>query len=156
MGLDMYLYAEKYVSAWGHGISSDEETQAYHAVLEAAGIADLSIDESPSGYVRVCCAYWRKANQIHDWFVKYVQGGEDECKPHYVTREQLVALRDLCKDALLVRDGTQLPPKEGFFFGSTAVDEWYWRDVKDTVEQLDAVLEKTKDEPISFVYRSSW
>lgn len=41
-------------------------------------------------------AYWRKANQVHNWFVENVQGGEDECKPHVVSKEQLLELLDIC------------------------------------------------------------
>lgn len=41
-------------------------------------------------------AYWRKANQVHNWFVENVQGGEDECKPYVVSKEQLQELLDIC------------------------------------------------------------
>lgn len=40
--------------------------------------------------------YWRKANQIHSWFVQNVQAGVDDCDYHEVTPEQLRELRDLC------------------------------------------------------------
>ena len=34
--------------------------------------------------------YWRKANQIHNWFVENVQDGEDDCCYHNeVTKEYL-------------------------------------------------------------------
>ncbi len=33
--------------------------------------------------------YWRKANQIHNWFVKNVQGGVDDCGYYGVTKEKL-------------------------------------------------------------------
>lgn len=31
--------------------------------------------------------YWRKANAIHAWFVKNVQGGVDNCQSHEVSKE---------------------------------------------------------------------
>lgn len=42
--------------------------------------------------------YWRKANQIHRWFVEHVQDGEDDCQYHHeVTREDLVELMQTCQ-----------------------------------------------------------
>ena len=34
--------------------------------------------------------YWRKANQIHKWFVDNVQDGVDDCGEYKVTKEQLI------------------------------------------------------------------
>ncbi len=36
--------------------------------------------------------YWRKANQIHNWFVENVQGGVDDCGHYPVTIAQLEKL----------------------------------------------------------------
>lgn len=45
--------------------------------------------------------YWRKANQIHAWFVDHVQDGEDDCNYHHeVTKEILEELRDTCIEVL--------------------------------------------------------
>lgn len=41
--------------------------------------------------------YWRKANQIHSWFVDNVQGGEDDCGYYEVTKEQIEELLTLCR-----------------------------------------------------------
>ena len=47
-------------------------------------------------------AYWRKANQIHGWFVKNVQGGVDDCAYHdEVTKEKLEELINICQEILL-------------------------------------------------------
>lgn len=40
--------------------------------------------------------YWRKANQVHSWFVENVQGGEDDCGDYIVTKEKLQELLDIC------------------------------------------------------------
>ena len=42
-------------------------------------------------------AYWRKANQIHAWFVQNIQGGEDDCGAYVVSKESLEKLLDICK-----------------------------------------------------------
>lgn len=41
-------------------------------------------------------AYWRKANQIHKWFVDNVQDGEDDCGDYEVSEEQLRDLLAVC------------------------------------------------------------
>lgn len=42
--------------------------------------------------------YWRKANQIHNWFVENVQDGIDDCNYHReVTEEDLRELLDICE-----------------------------------------------------------
>lgn len=45
--------------------------------------------------------YWRKANEIHNWFVENVQDGEDDCDYHNeCTREILEDLLHTCKIVL--------------------------------------------------------
>ena len=45
--------------------------------------------------------YWRKANQIHNWFVENIQNGVDDCNYHReVTEEDLRELLDICKRVL--------------------------------------------------------
>ncbi len=45
--------------------------------------------------------YWRKANQIHNWFVENIQNGEDDCSYHReVTKEDLEELLDVCHEVL--------------------------------------------------------
>ncbi|MBE5820425.1 MAG: hypothetical protein E7310_06415 [Clostridiales bacterium] len=42
--------------------------------------------------------YWRKANQIHRWFVDNVQDGEDDCDYYYVSKDKLIELKELCEE----------------------------------------------------------
>lgn len=45
--------------------------------------------------------YWRKANQIHLWFVNHVQNGEDDCNYHNeCTKEILEELLNTCRKVL--------------------------------------------------------
>lgn len=45
--------------------------------------------------------YWRKANQIHLWFVNHVQDGEDDCDYHNeCTKETLEELLNTCRKVL--------------------------------------------------------
>jgi hypothetical protein len=50
-----------------------------------------------------------------------------------------------------------LPPTEGFFFGTTELDEWYWNDMETTEKDLDRVIAMAEeDKMIEFEYQSSW
>ena len=51
---------------------------------------------------------WRKANQIHSWFVKNVQGGVDDCEVYEVSREKIEELLEICNKVLtasVLKDG---------------------------------------------------
>lgn len=59
--------------------------------------------EKQYGYGRIMeqVGYWRKANEIHNWFVENVQDGEDDCSYHSeVTREVLEELLNICNKVL--------------------------------------------------------
>lgn len=154
MGLDMYLYAEKYLSP--HTFMGEDLPAQHAAVTEAVGI---STEEH--AILDVCVGYWRKANAIHGWFVENVQDGVDECQKSYVPRQALEALRVACQEVLDADDEDKenvaseqgLLPRAGFFFGSTEIDEWYEEDLRATVQIIDNALE-LKD--VDFAYRSSW
>ena len=143
MGLDMYLSAKRYL--W------DKERE---------GVKVTGIDiPAPLELRELGCraAYWRKANQIHGWFVRNVQDGEDNCRPFDVTREDLQALIDVCRRVLANRElaAKLLPPNEGFFFGGYEYDEYYFDELQCTADELAALLEAL-DDSWSFEYQSSW
>ena len=53
------------------------------------------------GHIMEKVGYWRKANQIHNFFVKNVQDGEDDCSYHNeCTKEILEDLLDKCYKVL--------------------------------------------------------
>ena len=162
MGLDMYLYAEKYLPQidWEKTSAGTDRVnnEAYEKVVEAAGMADLPKTDFAGATVRTCIGYWRKANAIHSWFVDNTANGEDNCQPSHVSREQLETLRNECLLVSVAKVTGQttdlLEPVEGFFFGGTDKDEWYYDSIKETIEILDNALKV--DEDYSFVYQASW
>lgn len=89
-------------------------------------------------------AYWRKANQIRNWFAMNLDEFADNGSTP-VRREDLVELKNVC--LLVLKDRSKakslLPTSSGFFFGSTQFDEWYFEDVRYTAEVLQEVIEKT-------------
>lgn len=157
MGLDMYLSARKYVS--GYDFSKEPEKQAYADVISASGLttADTKFG-NPSASVVISVGYWRKSNSIHNWFVKNVQDGVDECQRAYVEREKLAELLQACETVLA--DATKaeelLPPQGGFFFGSTDLDQYYYEDLKRTVKMLKQILTSDTLKDFDFEYQSSW
>jgi hypothetical protein len=116
MGLDMYLTAERYLGRWDYLKETDRsaEYEQATATLEAAGLLELQTEDA-GVTIRATAIYWRKANQIHNWFVQNVQGGIDNCESYHVSREQLTELAALCRDVLdhcklvdgTVHNGTQ-------------------------------------------------
>jgi len=147
MGLDMYLSAKRYI--WKSDNKDNNVQDKLNEVMK---------DDLPEGMrvqeITVDAMYWRKANAIHGWFVKNCQEGEDDCREYYVDREQIEELRTICKATLDGKDEGELEPTEGFFFGSNEKDEWYYKDLQETVEGLDKVL--TLPNSYEFYYRSSW
>jgi hypothetical protein len=138
MGLDMYLTAKKYVGDWKH--DKPEERKRYRSITKAMGLDGVRCDGSPHLEVEVCVAYWRKANQIHKWFVDNCQGGTDECQKTYVEREKLLSLLNACKKVIksakmekgevkngtTFKDGVEVPMLEdGKVVKNTKVAEQY-------------------------------
>ena len=168
MGLDMYLYARKYVSGVDYSRTNDEVVATpnpmFTSVINAVGLTiDELSEDYPSAHVSLKVGYWRKDNQIHNWFVENVQGGEDNCEEFHVNREQLLELRDVCRKVVADNSLAEklLPPQGGFFFGSTDIDEWYLQGVEQTITILDRILSNPKFEDTGmfswdFYYQSSW
>jgi hypothetical protein len=148
MGLDMYLDARLYLREW------DDNDKVMREAVNAAvpDRGDLTIKTVTAEGI-----YWRKANQIHKWFVDNVQEGNDDCGTYYVSREKLEELRNVCQQVIDDPDLAEglLPTEDGFFFGSTEYGQYYMEDLEYTVEQIDKLLDP-KYERWDFSYHSSW
>ena len=150
MGLDMYLEKRTYVRQWEHQTPEEQ----YNVEVTKGG-EPVKIDPKRVTYVIEEVGYWRKQNQIHQWFVENVQNGEDNCAEYCVSKGQLEELLDLCKqiqsDISLAE--SLLPTASGFFFGGTEYDEWYFDGIENTIEILEGVL---SDTTADYYYSSSW
>ncbi len=178
----MYLEKRTYVKRWQH----DKPEDKFLVTVTKGGDVFDGIDPSKVSNIIEEVGYWRKANHIHKWFVDNVQGGEDDCKEHYVARSDLKALLDICNKVIessklvpaqvkngYTMDGDKrvynmvdgkvmentkvaeelLPCQEGFFFGGTDYDEYYYNDI---VETKNIIEEALKSESGDFYYQSSW
>ncbi len=99
--------------------------------------------------------YWRKFNALHGWFVDNVHGGEDDCGLYEVHKEHLYALSAVLLDVSATKDASKLPPIDGFFFGSTDVDD-YFDDVDTTLALIGNLIISFDFENRRLFYRSSW
>ena len=159
MGLDMYLYAKRYLSPYVDGADTNRQKAIQDLFPELDNLQERSngrTDLSPVKQVFIEIGYWRKANAIHKWFVENVQENKDDCGDYYVDREQLQSLRKLCMEVLTNRGKAEeiLPTASGFFFGSTNYDEWFFDGLEDTVRIIDNCLSLPNG--WSFEYTSSW
>ena len=148
MGLDMYLNARSSVNAYDDTAQMELEKVPFIAVtgMRVTGITYRAM-------------YWRKANAIHKWFVDNVQDGVDNCEEFHVSPQHLQLLRDTCQQVLdnNAMAGELLPPSAGFFFGTTEITDYYFDDLRATVEALDAALGLVqRDRWVTFTYQSSW
>lgn len=139
-------------------------------------------------------AYWRKANQIHNWFVQNVQEGVDDCNYYEVSKDNLERLLKICRvvkenselikgkvnngytfeknengefvkkyfieDGYVIKDTIiakeLLPCVSGFFFGNEDYDEYYYRQIENTIKQLEKILKETNFDEELIEYSSSW
>lgn len=106
-------------------------------------------------------AYWRKCNQIHNWFIEHCAGGDHSinCEDIEVNLEQLAGLRQTCQEVIddPSKAAELLPTRSGFFFGSTGYDEWYINGLKETVGIIDRILSEAPAHPQArYVYYVWW
>lgn len=146
MGLDMYLTAHRYLSEHidEEKLISDNARAAFNAPGRVT-------------HITAQIGYWRKANHIHAWFVKHCQGGVDECQSTYISKDKLKELLNVCKKVKKKHSlaSELLPTQKGFFFGSTKYNEYYFKDIDDTIEIVEKAL-LIDERKWSIRYKSSW
>ena len=159
MGLDMYLYRKTFLYT-GDYFNEDERDSI---VVTKGGHSHPNIKNDRVKYVVEEVGYWRKANQIHKWFVDNVQNGVDNCGEYKVEEDQLANLLETCK-LILDKDpgkaSVLLPVQSGFFFGSTNYDLDYFKDLENTVKIIESLFESDLDGGSylqgDIYYSSSW
>ena len=146
----MYLEKRTYVRQWEHQTPEEQ----YNVEVTKGG-EPVKIDPKRVTYVIEEVGYWRKQNQIHQWFVENVQNGEDNCAEYCVSKGQLEDLLEICKKILNDNSLAEelLPTASGFFFGETDYDEWYYDGIDNTIQILEEAL---SDNGADYYYSSSW
>ena len=151
MGLDMYLEKRTDVRLWNF----QKPEEQFEVVVKKGGVTYPKINAEKVTTVVEELGYWRKANQIHRWFVDNVQDGVDNCGEYFVPISSLEQLLEICLAVKLDHSQAEelLPAASGFFFGNTDYDEWYYNDIDHTIVVLKEAL---SDKDASYYYSSSW
>ena len=178
MGLDMYLTCMQKIEGWN---SSDyNDLIDFFNQLDQNNLQQLNLKEhlqkpniekvivhknpcfDPSKFYfwpdEKGLMEWRKANQIHKWFVENIQNGKDDCGYYLVEKSHLQQLYQICVEIChnIQRASELLPTQDGFFFGSTDYDINYMYDVNYTIEKLEVILKTFDFENNVILYTSSW
>jgi len=132
MGLDMYLYARKFVGAW-----RNEDSEPRDQILAAL---DLKLEDMSDGgiYIEIPVAEWRKAQRVHNWLVSEIQDGNDNCADYFVSHDTLSELREWCLDEVDQGDPHDLDQ------------------LQHTADMLGKILDNPRLEFCDFQYTSSW
>ena len=169
MGLDMFLqirkneYCSKYYKDEGSDLKLEFPKEASRFF---PNLTNLTVSRTTDYTV----GYWRKANAIHSWFLENCAAKDpfdnpiDDCRPIEIPVERLEELLDTCKEVLEDHSLAKklLPTADGFFFGSTEYDEWYFRSIELTIEIIVPVIKfmkhmlEIKDYTWSIIYQASW
>lgn len=102
--------------------------------------------------------YWRKCNQIREWFAQHLEEGVANCEYSMVTKDDI---ENLIADCYMVLDHHSLaseilPTSPGFFFGSTDYDEWYFEDLQYTITNLLKALGEVDWDKENMFYYEWW
>jgi hypothetical protein len=154
MGLDMYLYKKTFLHT-GEWVREDKRCEV---IITEGGKPHPFINPKKIDYIVEEVGYWRKANQIHQWFVKNVQKDQDDCREYRVDYEQLRDLLNVCEDVLDDHGKAEqlLPRSSGFFFGSTDYDDYYFEQVQNTYDILMSIVSAGDADTQEYTYQSSW
>ncbi|HGS8723751.1 TPA: hypothetical protein ACMUBK_002558 [Enterococcus faecalis] len=104
--------------------------------------------------------YWRKANQIRAFFASYAPEQSDiNIEMLIVNEEMLLELKQRIMLCLTERNeqtsSELLPTSQGFFFGSTEYDDWYYQDLEISLPIIEKALTAIKDNKLVF-YHEWW
>lgn len=191
MGLDMYIYRTKRVS----GLETKDYVELDNAIDNSNDKSEVYIPEReefkelmsevydrgagfPWKSIFHEIGYWRKANQIHNWFVCNVQDGFDDCGTYEVSKEKIEELLSIVNEIMKPKEKPEdlisqynnvvskefngdkakelLPTQSGFFFGGTDYDDSYYEDLVLTKKMLEDILNTTDFDKQIIFYNSSW
>lgn len=149
MGLDMYLRREHYIHTepgYKVVVKKPDNKVIKRVIIKNADFG-LRILE-PVGY-------WRKANAIHQYLLGCA-GAEPDAQEAWVYGHQLKTLKEDCETVLKDHSKAKelLPTCDGFFFGSTEYDDYYFEQLQKTIDIIDEIDDIADYE--LFQYCPSW
>lgn len=99
--------------------------------------------------------YFRKVNCFLDWVDNNV-GTVENCEPLPIPKDKLVLLKETLDKVNKENCEDILPTTEGFFFGNTDYNEYYWQDVDELKEWVDKTLNEFDFEKNKLVFVPWW
>jgi hypothetical protein len=181
MGLDMYFSKKVYVKQWSHKKPEDQ----FEISITKGGNTYPNIKSERVSYVIEELMYWRKANQIHGWFCNNTEEIQPDVKYYVTKSNLQILLKTCKTVLKLIEESPKvtkqviggwkegeeymvdiqvykndaiqelLPPREGFFFGSYNIDDYYKEDIVNTITFLEAEIPNC-EEFDEFEYYASW
>ena len=119
-------------------------------VLDLPELEEL-VKKQVSGHYEPYDAYFRKVNFL---FKYYEDRGKmyDQCYA-FTDADDIDDIIDKCEQVLKDHSlaAYLLPTQDGFFFGSTDYDDWYFSDVKDCLKQMKKYRKLLKDGVTGYV-----
>ena len=159
MGLDMYIFKVKKTADSIKELSDlDRNPKPGDAkIAEFEPLNQPFADTSPDHYtIFKEVAYWRKFNALHQWFVTHVQLGIDNCGLYELDQDVLRKCHDILEEVFYKKNAFALPPTQGFFWGSTEVDDYYWNKVEESIQTMSHLIDNTDWATERLFYQSSW
>lgn len=166
MGLDMYLYANKYDSKTTYNYDEEKKDKVSKTFYPRA-LNKLARKHADNNFLSretfYQIGYWRKFNALHGFIVEHYADGEDNCRKIYLSKDDIKEILDTLKEVKANPNSAMdiMPPTSGFFFGSKDIDEWFIRDVEYSVELFEDVLEMLEKNDkrknyYEIYYQASW
>jgi hypothetical protein len=131
------------------------ETAAKIGAWQSAG-RDGDVDPAEGGEMETI---WvgRKENHIHAAIADITHSKVRNCDYLLLSKENVQSL--VTRLATVHAEPTSaqavLPPQEGFFFGGTDINEWYFKDIEQELEDFTAILNEW-DESSCYAYWAWW
>lgn len=150
MGLDMYLSSNKrgevmywrkanHIHGWFERNFNGVKNLRRHSI-SCESLEDLLMDCILVKDSLIAGGTLLKDTVIEEGFKDGERYQKVEPRPHFKNTKVAMEL---------------LPPMEGFFFGSSLIDEYYLEDIQETIEKLTELL-NTREKHERFYYHAWW
>jgi len=145
MGLDMYLEGRKH-------LYTEDNDPLQDLLMKMYG---LKYKPSSVSYE---LGYWRKFNALHALFQRKLteqSDKEEECgSDTWVSDETFNDIVNILKEISKDHNKAEelMPPSEGFFFGSTEYDDYYYEQLEKTITLFEKIIKEGHD----LYYSASW
>ena len=102
--------------------------------------------------------YYRKVNFLRQWFIDKGMAPSSNNDIYRITIVDIQALKDDCETVLENPSQAEdiLPTTEGFFFGSTEYDEYYFDDVKEVLENANEIIRLYDEYDVFDIFYIDW